>query len=87
MGYIQERYRPTVMAANATVTTPSSGLGGFLCVTSGTITVTMNNTAATPMLTAFPVLAGVYYPLVMLGDINGNTVVLAGGASGTLLVD
>ena len=40
---IQERYAPVLLAANATYVfsqSSPSGIGGFLCVTTGTLTVT-----------------------------------------------
>lgn len=92
MGYIQEKYRPQVMAANSTYVSKSTGLGGFICTVSGSMTITSvagPSGVTVPMLTAMPVTAGIYYPLVMLtpSNNNGATVTLSGGAAGTLLMD
>ena len=86
MSNIQERYKPTAMAANTSYQFPEGtpiSLGGFIAVTAGTLTVTSAN--GTVLLNALPVTAGVYYPLVMYTG-HRATVALAGGASGTLLV-
>lgn len=82
---IQERYKPVPLGANATYLFPQgapTGLGGFIAVTAGTITVT--NSSSVVLLNALPVSAGVYYPLPMYTGHNA-TVTLVGGASGTLL--
>lgn len=83
---VQERYTPIPMAANASRDLESLGLGGFICVTTGTLSVTRKDGATTtPLLTAFPVTAGVVYGLPIYLHTRGATVTLAGGASGTLL--
>lgn len=82
--FMQERYHAVPLAVNATYLFPSgtpTGLSGFLCVTSGTFTAT--RLSGTILINAFPVTAGVYYPMPFLLGQNG-TVTLAGGASGTL---
>lgn len=77
---IQERYTPRSLGVDAV--TKVDGLSGFICVTSGTLTVTREN--GTTALNAFPVTAGVYHPIPM--DLtSGSTLTLAGGASGTIL--
>ena len=84
---IQERYTPVLAAANATVPLSGSGIGGFLCVTSGTLTVYDYKNAV--VLNAFPVLAGTAYGIPLFtgnGSQTSARVVLAGGASGTVLV-
>lgn len=81
---IQEQYTPQLMAANTSFTTMSQKIGGFLCVTAGTLTITRGDSAV--RLNAFPVTAGTYIPLpIFLGN-YGATISLAGGASGTLLI-
>jgi len=82
---VQESYTPQPLAANATFRIAGRNLSGFLAVTSGTLTVTDGN--ARVLINAVPVSAGVYtpFPLMWDGLLNG-TVVLAGGASGTLFV-
>lgn len=87
MTIVQERYSPHAMAANASYVVNGPNLGGFIAVTAGTITVT--DALSNVLLNAFPVAAGLYYPLPMYLAVKGAksaTVQLAGGASGTLLV-
>lgn len=84
MSTIQERYNPVVVGVDTTVKVNSQAIGGFLAVTSGSITIV--NGAGTTVLSAFPVTSGVYVPLVMyLGGPSVPTFATAGGASGTLL--
>jgi hypothetical protein len=79
-----ERYHPNIMAANETkVFAGGSGTGGFICVTAGTLTILSR--LGTTVLNAFPVAAGSVYGLPIYLGVNGYSVVLAGGASGTLL--
>ena len=80
---IREAYKPVPMGVDATLILGSHTLGGFMAVTSGTITIVATNTGTT-VLDAFPVTLGVNTPLVMSFE-NGCTVTLGGGASGTLL--
>lgn len=83
---VQERYHGMAMAANSTYSMPqgSSGIGGFICVTAGTLTIT--GATGTILLNAFPVSAGQVYGIPMYFGINGGTTIaLAGGASGSLL--
>lgn len=85
----QELYHAVPIAANATYNAPDGkGIGGFICVTAGTITVTRQQrdatVAGTPVVTAFPVSAGQVYRLAFSIP-HGYVVTLAGGASGTLL--
>jgi len=85
---IKERYSPVVMGANSTASVNGVQLGGFVALTSGTITVTRNNDdgTTTVIINAVPVTAGVYLPLPFFLGSHGGTVTLAGGASGTLAV-
>jgi predicted histidine transporter YuiF (NhaC family) len=81
---IQEQYTPQPMAANASFVTTNQRIGGFICITSGTLTVT--DGTGMVEVNGVPVTAGVYLPLpIFLGN-NGATITLAGGASGTLLI-
>ena len=58
-----------------------TGIGGFLCITAGTITVTRADGVV--IINAFPMTAGTYIPMPFyLGA--GATVVLGAGASGVL---
>lgn len=84
---IQEHYKPVPLGANATYKLPDGScyIASFLCVTSGTITVT--NQRGVTVVNAYPVTAGIYHPLpYILESGSGASVVLAGGASGTLAV-
>ncbi len=84
---IQERYAPLPVGVNATVIINNQSVGGFLCQTAGTVTLAAPATSGSPaiaILTAFPVLAGVYYPMPFFLSKDGGTFTTAGGASGTL---
>lgn len=86
-GIVRERYAPVVVAANSTVAITSNSTGCFLCQVSGTITLTTNaqdGKAATTLLNAFPVTAGIYYPLPFYLSANGGSFTTAGGAAGLL---
>lgn len=86
---IQERYIPLVVGVNATVNINNQSVAGFVCQTAGTVTLTTlasEGVAAFNILTAFPVVAGTYYPLPFFIGKNGGTFTTAGGASGTLAV-
>lgn len=86
MSAVRERYSPVVIAADGTILLSTGQVGGFLCLTSGTITVTRNNEdgTTTVIVNGVPVTAGVYTPIPFLLSSHGGTVTLAGGASGTL---
>lgn len=87
-GYVQERYKPVIVGVNATVQFGGSGLGGFIAITAGTITIgALANNVYTTIVNALPVLAGVYYPLPFYISHLGGQIVAAGGASGVLGVD
>lgn len=82
---IEERYKPSVVGVNTTIPIPASvvAAGGFLCITSGTVTV-VNQTGGT-LIAALPVTAGFYYPMPFnLESGNKGTVTTAGGASGVV---
>lgn len=82
----QERYKPTLVGVDGTVNYTGSSVGGFLCKTSGTITVQglSENGVLTTFVDAHPVTAGIYYPLPFYTGLNGGIFTCAGGASGTL---
>lgn len=82
MATYQERYQPTLMAANATVRVTKESVGGFLAATAGTITIVSTDNGT--VVLAHPVAAGTYYPFPFYLGPNGGSVTLAGGASGTL---
>ncbi len=82
---VKEAYTPYPVAADGTVVVNGPQMGGFLCVTGGTVTVT--NDDAVVLVNALPVTAGVYYPMpIRFGGHGGGKLVCAGGASGTVLV-
>lgn len=85
----RECYTPHPMALNATLTLDCSQLAAFIATTAGTIAVTDSSGLA--LLTAHPVTAGQYLPLPFsvisrTAGNNATSIVLAGGASGLLLV-
>lgn len=82
--YIQEQYRPVSVGVNATVINPSNGIGGFVAITSGTLTIKKNNVAQDIVVNAVPVTAGVYLPLPFIIALDGVIAITAGGASGVL---
>lgn len=89
MSVIQERYNPIPMAVNATARVYGDNIGGFLCQTSGTLTLVSNahdGKAQTTLLNAYSVISGIYYPIPVFIGKEGGTVTLASGASGLLLV-
>jgi hypothetical protein len=84
---VQERYSPMIVAVNTAVQIKGEKIGGFLCQTTGTFTLVSFKHDAVPqrtLLTAFPVTAGIYYPLPFFIGTNGGTFTTAGGASGLL---
>lgn len=80
--YVKERFAPHTIAANSTINLTGDTVGGFLCKTSGTITIT--KTDGTVVVSAHPVTAGVYTPIPFYIGTNGGTATTAGGASGVL---
>lgn len=84
---IQERYVPLVVGVNATIRVTNQSVAGFICQTTGTITLASLVSDGQPALTilnAFPVTAGIYYPMPLYLGQNGGNFTTAGGASGTL---
>ena len=85
MTAVRERYRPQPMGVGASYEVRGGQIGGFLCKTAGTLTVTAKD--GTVLVDAQPVAAGAYVPLpFLLPTSEGGTVTLAGGASGTLAI-
>lgn len=77
------RFDPVTVGVNATVTLDKATyLGGFLCKTAGTLTITPAGGAA--IVSAFPVAAGQYVTMPFNLGGKGAVAVAAGGASGTL---
>ncbi len=83
---VRLQYSPTVVGVDATVNITDVNIGGFLCSTSGSITITGTNDfgAPVPLVATMPVTAGgwVFIPL-FIGP-NGGQIVASGGASGVL---
>lgn len=78
------KYTPVPLGVSATYVFPSGSpiaIEGFLAVTAGTITVTRRDGVV--LINAFPVTAGQWYFMPFHVG-HEATVVLAGGASGTL---
>lgn len=83
MTTVRERYPAKVVGVDTTTAILNQSIGGFLCKTAGTITVT--NSRTDTVVDAIPVLAGVYYPLPIFVGFPNATFITAGGASGSLL--
>lgn len=81
---VQQRYSPVVVGVNATVSLTATGLGGFLAITDGTVTVV--DQKGVTIITAFPVTEGNWYPMPFFlgGPALNATFTTAGGASGTI---
>ena len=85
MTAVRERYRPQPIALNGSYQVRGGQIGGFLAKTAGTISLTAFD--GTLLIDAVPVSAGIYLPLpFLLPTSDGGSVVLAGGASGTLAI-
>lgn len=83
---VRERFRPQPMAANSTYVIKGPNVGGFLATVSGTLTIT-DLVTSTVLVNAVAVTAGVFTPLpFVFTSSEGATVVLAGGAAGTLAI-
>lgn len=81
---VKERYNPIVIGVNGTVQSSSANVGGFLALTSGTLTLTRVGSTPTVLVNGIAVTAGIWTPMPFYVGVNGCTVTLAGGASGTL---
>lgn len=79
---VQESYNPAPIGVDGTFTNNAANvsLGGFNCVTAGTMTITSN---AAAQVTNLPLAAGAFVPLPYMFA-NGVVVQLGGGASGLL---
>lgn len=82
--YVQESYKPFVISGTGTTTSPSNGIGGFLCTASGTITIQTNDPTPKTIIPTLAVTAGIYYPMPFQGSHQGIIVTSAAGAAGTL---
>lgn len=81
------QYRPVLMDVNTTYVSGGREMGGFIAKTAGTITVNSTDPTTVLLLNAIPVAAGEvkWFP-ILIENGQGFTVVLGGGASGTLMV-
>ena len=77
---------PLVVGAGDTVTIRGAFIQGFICTTTGTITInrTEANGSSTTLVNALPVTAGQWVDIPMYLGINGGTIVSA-AAVGTLM--
>lgn len=69
--YVQESYKPVQITGTGTFTNSSNGVGGFLCVTTGTIGITTNTTPPRTIVPTLSVTAGIYYPMPFTGSVDG----------------
>jgi NADH:ubiquinone oxidoreductase subunit 4 (subunit M) len=83
MNIVQEQYSAVPLGASGNIASVACKLGGFLCVTSGTLALTSVG-AATTFVAEFPVVAGVFYPLPF--SLTSAAAVLGSGATGTFAV-
>ncbi len=82
MGQVKEHYAAKPMGVNATLKCGVS-IAGFLPWVSGTITI--NDADGTVLVGAAPCTAGTFMRIPLLSNTSaGCTVILAGGATGTL---
>ncbi len=81
-GIVHERYSPVVIGVNATETTSRTSVGGFLCKTAGTLTIT--GADGVVVIAAQPVSAGTWVDLHFFICKDGLLATTAGGASGVL---
>lgn len=77
-----ERFAPITVGVDATVQINSQGIGGFLAVTAGNISVTRAD--GTVVFSGLPVTAGSFVRTPFYLGGNGGSLVAAGGASGVL---
>jgi hypothetical protein len=78
--FSRARYAPVQAPANSTTSVTSDSIGGFLCVTAGTLTVTRHD--GTVVINALPVVAGTWVDIPFYMGVNQYSVTTAGGASG-----
>lgn len=82
MSSANPRGKPVSVGTNGTVVVESQSIYGFLCIASGTLTLTPFNSPA--LITALPVTAGQFIEIPFYIGASGYTVTLADGASGVL---
>jgi ABC-type uncharacterized transport system permease subunit len=80
----KEFYRPATDGRKRSYRVAGIHIAGFLGTVAGTLTVTQDD--GTVLLNALPVAVGFNRIAIMLPNSGGSTVLLAGGAAGSLLV-
>lgn len=73
------RYTPLLVGADATVQINSDTVGGFLCTTTGTITIVRNNDdgTTTTIVSALAVTAGAWVAIPFYLGKNGGSITSA----------
>lgn len=85
---VNESYSPVPAAANSTTVllgANGGAIGGFLCVTAGSVKLTYTTGGGT-IVDTMAVAAGTFYPMPFTfppGASGGVTATLSGGAAGT----
>lgn len=79
---VKETYRATAVGVNSTTRFTAEAVGGFLALTTGTLSISDN--AGNAIVAAVPVTAGLYTPMPFFVSYNGGSITTAGGASGYL---
>ena len=79
---IRERYNPTIAPANTKTVVPAQAIGGFLCVTAGSLELT--DMQGKVLFTGFPVSAGDFYRIPFYVGQDGLVLTTSGGASGVI---
>lgn len=78
-GIVKLRYTPLLVGAGETLSITSDTIGGFLCVTAGTISISRKNedNTTTALVTALPVSAGVWVDIPFYLGTWGGTITSA----------
>lgn len=86
-GSSRMRYNPLIVGAGATVAIKRPSIGGFLCTTSGTITIVRNNAdgTTTTLVNALAVTAGLWVEIPFYLGAQGGSITSA-SAVGVLAV-
>lgn len=75
-----ETFRPAFCGVNSSIRGSTNTLGGFLALTTGTVTIT--DVEGNNLLAAVPVTAGIFTPMPFHFDTPGKVFTTASGASG-----
>ena len=79
-GTFQLRYNPVPLAAGATITLNGTRIGGFLCTTTGTLTIKRSD--GTTLVDALPVTAGTWTTIPF--ELGSNATVTSASAVGVI---